>query len=186
MAKKNRGPWMQTYTGKAYFPHDPDAKDVLIDDIAHALSMLCRFTGHTTRFYSVAEHSVHVMQLVPVEYRFVALMHDAQEAYLNDISRPLKVGLAEYKKIEELNWMAIAEAFDLPLELPACVKEADATMVWLERRHVMARTSIALEWGLGKTEPAKYPDLGFMGWPQSVAKQRFRHEFDALIQARKK
>ena len=184
MAKKRQGAWMQTFTGRAYFPHDPDPKDVCIDDIAHALSMLCRFTGHTTRFYSVAEHSVHVMQLVPIEHRFVALMHDATEAYLNDLSRPLKMGLAEYKKIEELNWYAIAEAFDLPLELPDCVEEADATMVHLERRHVMSATTCDLEWGLGKKEPKVYPDLGPMGWDPRNAKARFRAEFDALIATR--
>jgi uncharacterized protein len=184
-AKRRHGAWMQTYTGKAYFTHDPDPKDVCIDDIAHALSMLCRFTGHTKRFYSVAEHSVHVMQLVPVEHRLVALMHDATEAYLNDLSRPLKMGLAEYKKIEELNWYAIAETFELELELPACVKEADATMVWLERRALMAPMEGPSDWGLGKTEPKVYPDLGPMGWSPANAKTRFRHEFDQLVGARK-
>src|SRR5258708_302056 len=90
MQKDRRGNWMQTYTGRAYWPADPRAEDVCIEDIAHALSLLCRYTGHCKRFYSVAEHSILISQVVPPEYAFFGLMHDAQEAYINDLARPIK------------------------------------------------------------------------------------------------
>src|SRR5258708_7873161 len=128
------GDWMFTHSGRAYYPHDPRSTDILIDDVAHALSMLCRFTVHCNRFYSVAEHCYHVSKLVPPEHQLAALLHDGPEAYLNDVNRPFKVGLKEYKAIEGLNWYVMAEAFDLPVQLPQCVHEADNAMLYVELR----------------------------------------------------
>ena len=84
------GPVMLTCSGRyisPLFPHDwePD-----IDEIAHALSNLCRFTGHTTSFYSVAEHSCRVADLLPEGLKLSGLLHDASEAYLGDLASPLK------------------------------------------------------------------------------------------------
>ena len=60
MSKRSRGSWAQTFTGRQFFPLDPDPQDIDIVDIAHSLAMQCRYNGHTDRFYSVAEHCVHV------------------------------------------------------------------------------------------------------------------------------
>lgn len=86
-----RGGWMQTYTGKAFYPLDPRPDEVCIDDIAHALSQIPRFGGHARRHYSVAQHSWHMSCLFgnPL-LAYQALLHDAQEAYLGDIVQPLK------------------------------------------------------------------------------------------------
>lgn len=119
------GDWMLTYSGRKYWPVDPWAADVSIVDIAHALSMQCRYGGHAGAFYSVAEHSVLVSQWVPQEHALVALMHDATEAYVSDVPRPLKPHLASYEEIERRNWRVIATAFDLPREIPACVHDVD-------------------------------------------------------------
>src|SRR5271156_4912831 len=80
--------WIQTFTGKKFYPFNPKPQDIDIRDIAHALSNICRFTGHTKRFYSVAEHSRNVAKLVPAHMKLQALLHDASEAYLCDIARP--------------------------------------------------------------------------------------------------
>lgn len=82
--------WIQTFTGKKVFPLAMTAEMVCVDDIAHALSMKCRFTGHCREFYSIAEHSVRVSLLVRPELRLAALLHDAAEAYLPDLARPIK------------------------------------------------------------------------------------------------
>ena len=82
--------WIVTYTGKRFYPLAPRAEDVDIRDIAHALSLTCRFSGHTPWLYSVAQHSVLCATLVPQELRIHALLHDAAEAYLFDAARPIK------------------------------------------------------------------------------------------------
>lgn len=92
-----RTDWMQTYTGARFYPLEPDAELIRIADIAHALSNICRFGGHSARFYSVAEHSVLLSRefFAGWHYKLVALLHDAAEAYLGDVPRPLKY-LPEY------------------------------------------------------------------------------------------
>jgi len=80
--------WIITFTGKQFWPLDPRPEDVCLEDIAHALSNICRFTGHCKSFYSVAQHCVLVSQ--NCEYPMRGLLHDAAEAYLGDMSRPMK------------------------------------------------------------------------------------------------
>ena len=82
--------WVQTVTGKAFYPLKPDPSLISIEDIAWALSMQCRFAGHVLHFYSVAEHCVYISNSVPMEDALWGLLHDATEAYLTDVPRPLK------------------------------------------------------------------------------------------------
>ena len=119
------GDWMQTYSGKVFWPMDPHPEDVDIDDIAHALSMLCRFGGHTKWFYSVAEHCCHVHDFAPRQHRGWALLHDAAEAYLVDVPRPVKHALAVYKEAEALLLGVIATKFGLRGAFPDEVKCLD-------------------------------------------------------------
>lgn len=126
-----------TVSGKFFDILKPEEYEFDIEEIATALSNLCRYTGHVNRFYSVAEHSVLVSRIVPNNLRLAALLHDASEAYLGDVSSPLKKLLPEYKAIERNVQAAIAKRFGLgdDLERPE-VHEADKRMYWQERQSI--------------------------------------------------
>lgn len=133
------GDWLQTATGKAFWPMDPRADEVDLLDIAHALSNLCRYGGHSTGFYSVAEHSVLVSRIVPPEHALQALLHDATEAYLIDVPRPIKRHLVNYERIEQGLAVVIGEHFGVELaHLHPAVKKADNDILLAERDQIMA------------------------------------------------
>lgn len=135
--REHSGDWMQTFSGGRFYPLAPKADDIHLDDIAKALSRICRFAGHTERFYSVAQHSVYVSAMVPPEFAMVALMHDAPEAYIVDVPRPLKKSLPGYAEIEQGVWLAVAEKFGLPEDIPACVKDADNRVLLAEKDQLL-------------------------------------------------
>jgi hypothetical protein len=136
--KRHDAPWLCTASGKQYWPTCPRPSDVDINDIARHLSMLCRWTGACREFYSVAEHSVYVSRLVPKEHALTALLHDSPEYVINDINRPTKVSLPDYRELEDLQWReAIAPAFGLPLEMPECVHVADRLVGRAEQLQIM-------------------------------------------------
>lgn len=126
-----------TASGKFFDILKPEEYDFDIEEIATALSNLCRYTGHVNQFYSVAEHSVLVSRIVPDRLALAGLLHDASEAYLGDVSSPLKKLLPEYKAIEARVQQAIATRFNLgdALDNPA-IHEADKRMYWQERQSV--------------------------------------------------
>jgi hypothetical protein len=129
-----------TYTGEVMEPLNPDPPLIHLRDIAHALSNNCRFTGHTRSFYSVAQHCVLASQIVPKELALTALMHDASEAYLSDISRPIKMQPEfgdVYKKYEKRLEEAIAVKFRLVYPFPPEVKWADNVLLRSEQRDLM-------------------------------------------------
>lgn len=126
--------WINTLSGQHFSFTDTDPATINIEDIAAALSNLCRFTGHLQDFYSVAQHSVHVSYLVPPEYALEALLHDASEAYCNDISSPLKAMLPDYQRVEHRVDQFIRDKFGLPAAMSAPVKYADLIMLATERR----------------------------------------------------
>lgn len=115
---------------------NPTAYDYPIEVIANALSNLCRYTGHVARFYSVAEHSVLVSHTVPEKYALEGLLHDASEAFVGDVSSPLKKLLPEYQAIEDRIQEAIAAHFALQYPFPHEVHEADKRLYWAERATV--------------------------------------------------
>lgn len=116
------GSMIKLFTGGYYDVQNPRAEDVHIEDIAHVLANVCRFGGHIPRYYSVAEHSVECYrksrrEVLPWNVSFACLMHDAAEAYIGDVVKPLKVLLDPiYGPIEEANERAIAEAFGIDFE----------------------------------------------------------------------
>jgi 5'-deoxynucleotidase YfbR-like HD superfamily hydrolase len=132
-------PWIQTYSGKKFDLLNPTPESISIFDIAHALSNICRYTGHTKEFYSVAQHSVLASVNVPPKDALAGLLHDATEAYLTDISKPLKMLLPEYCKLEDKIYKIIAAKFGLPAELPASVKEADLRLLATEKRDLLEK-----------------------------------------------
>jgi len=140
MNKERKGDWIQTFTGIAFYPLDPRVEDIDILDIAHALSNMCRFTGHTKVFYSVAEHSCRVAEILPRELKLWGLLHDASEAYLVDLPRPLKrhTSLGSiYRSIEDTLMLTICNKFGLPPQMPKEVSIADDTLLATEARDLL-------------------------------------------------
>lgn len=115
----------RTYTGKYIDVFNPDSEQIVIEDIAHALSLTCRWAGHLKEFYSVAQHSVLVSKEVPDEYKLQALLHDASEAYINDIPSPAKKRLTDYKLLEDNLMSVIAKKFEFEFPLSQATTEAD-------------------------------------------------------------
>jgi len=126
------GDWMQTRGGRQFWPLDPHPEEIHIDDIAAALSKLCRYGGHCLRFYSVAEHCVHVANAAPRDVALAALLHDASEAYLSDVIRPIKSHLANYLAIEADLERAISLRFGTAWPMPSEVKRLDNSILWAE------------------------------------------------------
>lgn len=124
--------YLSTSTGKKFFPYDPHPDQIDIRDIAHGLSQLCRFAGQAPYFYSVAEHSILVASALPDRLKLHGLLHDASEAYLADLPRPLKVGLSDYKQVEESVEEVIANKFELMFPNPSQVKAADRELLRAE------------------------------------------------------
>jgi hypothetical protein len=112
---------------------EPRPDMICIEDIAHALSNLCRFGGHTQDFYSVADHCIRTQNHFkdPMD-RMMALMHDASEAYLMDFPRPIKNEMPVYKQIEDRLMEAIAQRFNFNWPMTREVKEADEYMLHYE------------------------------------------------------
>lgn len=129
--------WILTRTGVRFDLLNPTPDMIRPEDIAFALARICRFNGHTRGHYSVAEHSIRVAALVPAEHQLAALLHDAPEAYIGDVSSPLKALLPEYREIEQRIWSAICQRFGISTELPQCIKQADLIMLATERRDLM-------------------------------------------------
>ena len=138
--ERGRGPddWMCTASGVKYYPANPRAEDIRVEDIAHHLSRICRYTGAiSAEHYSVAEHSVHVSYTVPPPFAYEGLMHDWPEYVLGDFNRPAKHQCPDYMRLEDLNWRVGAAVLGLPLELHPAVKEADARVYLAERLVLM-------------------------------------------------
>ncbi len=170
------GDWMQVHSGRAYWPLSPKAEDVDIHDIAHALSMMCRYGGHTSFFYSVAEHSVLVSTQVPPEVAMQALLHDATEAYCGDVVRPLKQNLTGYDAIEDLNWRVIAERFGVPYGMHPSVKQADNAVLLAEKGALLKESPIPWYWA----KDLKPADVRIYGHSPTLAKGVFLARFKEL------
>jgi uncharacterized protein len=147
-----KGDWIQTYSGNKFYPLDPRPEEILFADIAHALSNTCRFNGHCRQFYSVAQHSCLVAQQVSAENKLWGLLHDAAEAYIGDMVRPLK-NLPEFsffREMEDAILKAIAEKYNLPESIPDEVSCADIVVLRTEARDLGLFTP---EWSISDVEP---------------------------------
>lgn len=174
------GDWMQTYTGGKFWPMDPRADEVFIEDIAHSLAMQSRYAGHCIRFYSVAEHCVLMarhLRWEGVDVALYALLHDASEAYLVDIPRPVKPFLTGYKAAEAKVMAAVCDRYGLPHEMPAAVHEADDRIIGDELVNL-----VPMDWH------ARYVgqklDVELRYWSPEKAEEEFMATFDALMDCR--
>lgn len=174
---QDRGDWIQTALGRQFWPIDPRADEIFIDDIAHALSMLCRFGGHCLRFYSVAEHSVLLSRAAAPEHKRWALLHDASEAYLVDVPRPLKPFLEGYELAEDKIARAVCDRFGLDPIMPLEVRALDRAILTDERRQNMA--TAPKPWSTD-TDPI---GVALQFWSPTRAKREFLFEFGQLFGA---
>lgn len=168
------GDWMSTASGGKFWPLDPRADEVRIEDIAAALSKICRYGGHCRWHYSVAQHSVYVSHRVPAEFALIGLLHDATEAYCADVPRPLKKDLAGYAQIESRIWLAIAERFGLPCHIPEEVHAGDDAVLVAEMQQLLVRDP---DWKLPNVEPAK---VTVSMWTPHQAQDAFLRRFHEL------
>jgi uncharacterized protein len=194
--------WIQTFTGKKFHVIHPNQDNICIEDIAHALSLVNRYTGHTTVAYSVAEHSVRVMECVrdmviaDIEsatpdgrtwepcaterlYRLMlaALLHDASEAYLADIARPIKMipAMQPYRDLERGLEIAVAAKYGLEFPWPKIIKRADEILLVTEKRDLMGPSPA--EWVIRESPlPGK-----IRPWTAEMAEYRFKQEFRLLV-----
>ena len=175
------GTWIQTFTGKIFDLSDPKPENVDIVDIAHALGMLCRYCGHVKKFYSVAEHCVVMSRIVSPEAALDVLLHDSPEAYVTDISRPIKSLLPNHAPMEARVLSAIYEYLELDLPSESIKKEielADLTLYLTEREQLMAKPPKPWVCDDGRVEalPTTLPL-----WSPEIAETAYLERFNALI-----
>lgn len=168
--------WIQTYKGRKFFPLDPRPEDIDIRDISHSLSLLCRFNGHSVVFYSVAEHSVLVSKAVAEEHALWGLLHDASEAYISDIPRPIKEKMPEFIEIEERIQRAVAERFGLSWPMPEEVKLTDTRALVTEMESLMSEPPEP--WNLG----VKPLEMKVEVMNSKDADMAFMHRFMELVE----
>lgn len=174
-----KGDWGCTVTGRAFYPEDPRTEDICIEDIAHALSMMCRFGGHTREFYSVGQHSVLVSDVCHPRDALWGLLHDASEAYIVDIPRPLKYaeGMEGYRVLESAFMTAVCERFGLPRRMPETVSWADEALLATEARDLMPQDSVE-KWSLNELPL----DRRIEPWTPRYAKEQFLSRFYSLTE----
>jgi hypothetical protein len=168
---------IRTFTGRTIDVLNPDPNDIDIVDIAHALSMQCRFNGHIRKFYSVAEHSVRISLKCSLADRMWGLLHDAGEAYIGDMVSPLKhqPEMARFRAIEEKFTDAITTHFGLPPKEPIAVKLLDKRMFLTEARDLRLMTTP------GNWYPECCPfDETIWPWSAQEAETSFLYRFEDM------
>lgn len=173
--------WMMTYTGRIIYPLEFKAEDVCIEDIAHHLAHQCRYAGATKRHYSVAEHSVHVSKAAAWEDRAEALLHDASEAYLQDILSGMKKQeiMAPYRELEARVEQIIFDVFGVKStpESAARIKAIDTRIVMDETKELLANPEPYWE-----ARPGMQPlGVGIMGLSGQDAEVYFLRQFSRLF-----
>lgn len=173
-----RGDWISTGSGNRFYPLDPRPEDVTIVTIAFALSNLVRFGGHV-RGYSVAEHCVHVSNLVSPHNALWGLLHDASEAYLGDVVRPIKPMLLEYRRMESAAMDAITLRFNIGYDEPDEVRYMDTQMLVVEHDWFFPGE----EWNL--PERTVSASFHIHKWSAERAEQEFLSRYHVLNQERR-
>ncbi len=140
--------WIQTYTGKKFDLDNLNPDDIDIIDIAHALSNICRFNGHCNTFYSVAQHCIEVSKTVIPEYKLQALLHDAAEAYIGDLTSPLRRMdcMTGFNRLHNKIRDVIYSKFNINVsfEADAMINAADIYMLLCEKEVLFDNQ---LDWG---------------------------------------
>lgn len=144
--------YISTYSGIHFYPLAPVSEDILIEDIAHALSLICRGNGHVSTFFSVAQHCINCAreaQLcgLPKRICLACLLHDASECYFSDVPRPFKKELPNYIEREEELLSLIYTKFlgkDLNKEERKQVKDIDDRMLAYDLRELLSEETVPM------------------------------------------
>lgn len=178
--------WIQTFTGKKFDLKNPDPRMVDRRDIAHALSLTCRYSGHCSTLYSVAQHSIHTTELVCKQYKLDALLHDAAEAYIGDITTPFKWLVPSIKQIEAKIQIVIRQRFNLTdhmnSEIEEVVKKADMIMLATEKRDLMGSYA-ECDWDRYNLPEPVSERLSIGSW--RIVEREFNSLLDKLLRERK-
>ena len=166
LSKLREESYIQTYSGRKFFPFNPKAEDMDIEDIAHALSNQCRYSGHCKKFYSVAQHSYLVSFKCHPENAMWGLLHDATEAYFVDVPTPIKHHIKELNELENKIAGVVAIKFDLVYPIPEDVHEADKSMFLIEWSNLMMQ---------------KEMKDGFAVWTPQHAKKMFLQRYHEIL-----
>ncbi len=177
-----RGNWTQTFLGTKVFPLDPRVEDIDIRDIAHQLSLICRYGGATRHHLSVAEHSVHVASQLPLAFRREGLLHDAAEAYIGDMRRPIKhePEMSFFREVEEKLEAVIFERFGVTStpESRAAIKSIDNRIIIDEVRCLMSEPPDGCT---TRHAGVVALDIHIDGWPARFAEEVFLDIFCDLF-----
>jgi hypothetical protein len=172
------GPAILLSDGTYFDFENPQFGQQIVEVIAHSLSNLCRFTGHCRSFYSVAEHSVHVSWIVPPEYALAGLLHDAAEAFVGDVAKPLKCMLPDFAVIEDRVEQTLFAHLGLPFPIPAPIKTADRAMLRVEQEQAMMNHD-----GWHHTHGEEPAPVTLKFWTPAEANMQFMRRFQTLTVA---
>lgn len=167
--------YIQTCRGGTFNLENPNPEDIVLSDVAHALSHICRYTGHCSVFYSVAQHSVLCSRLAAErghgeDIQREALLHDATEAYVGDVASPLKALLPDYVEVEARVRRALASRFSLCREVPKAVKELDQALLMWEAPRLLGPL-VGDGWPFSVSRP--WRNLPLTPWSPAMAMYEF-------------
>ena len=168
--------WIDTYTGQRFTYFSEDTDSIVIEDIAHGLANICRFTGQCRYFYSVAQHCVMATHLVPANLKLQAILHDSAETYISDLPRPLKQLFPEIKALEKNILKRIFIKFNVPFPEDPLVKIADEQLLFAEAEKLFTKGTS--EWECNIKHKLKSNPFEFVGfWEPKLAEMRFLETF---------
>ncbi len=166
--------WIETFESKfVQYVRLNEPTNFNIEDIAHSLSNLCRFNGHCKHFYSVAQHCCIVAEHMRRPFKLTALMHDAAEAYIGDIPRPIKGMFPGLKNLENHLQAQIFANFGLPFPYPRDIDIIDSRLLLAEGHQLFKKP---VHWTVGKLEPLDYKFT--MLWSPETAEVKFLQKFE--------
>ncbi len=180
---RNDLPYILTHTGKRFHHLAPGPGEICIQDIAHALSRICRFTGHIApAHYSVAQHSVMVSYTCNPKDALWGLLHDAPEAYCSDLSSPLKYapGMEGYRLIEQKIMKAVCTYFGLDQQEPPGVKFADRRVFTSELSDLFVSPAAEQEAAHYAIKWPRHSSLPIVAWPAELAEFYFMNRYVSL------
>lgn len=170
-------PWIQTYTGKRFDVSNPDPDAICIEDIAHSLSLACRYNGHSRSMYSVAQHSVLMSTFEDYGDKLWLLLHDAAEAYIGDIVNPIKHAIPIFTEWEHRILFAIQRRFLLDNPDHTMIKQADEFMLSMEKRDVLNHD---IRWDIYLPKPPSDPKFKIIPWTSNKSERLFLERYYQL------